>query len=255
LVAVVCKIQFIVRHLSTLVVIKTDGTLTTKTLGPPSIKFNVGLWHAAVGEEEPSTEDWLGEDVKDSIGNDLSVNIDVTGAISDTPNNWVNGPDDKSETTNGGEEISNLSALAKGSTATLESENPDDDKVGDACNGVPSPLLRGTLATEGGKETSQDHDNVGDEGNENVTSRDAGKKGEIEKKKRSGQTPVDISCPVNLTVNVLGGVWNVLVGLSDGGVVVRYTVSGGHGEVGERCKDDDQGRDDVIQALADWYAP
>jgi hypothetical protein len=39
-----------------------------------------------VGEEEPGTEDGLGEDVEDGVGNDLLVNVHVAGAISDTPN-------------------------------------------------------------------------------------------------------------------------------------------------------------------------
>ena len=38
-----------------------------------------------MGEEEPETEDWLGKNIKDGVGNDLSIDIDLTGAIGNTP--------------------------------------------------------------------------------------------------------------------------------------------------------------------------
>ena len=38
-----------------------------------------------MGEEEPEAEDGLSENVKDSVGNDLSIDIDIAGSISDTP--------------------------------------------------------------------------------------------------------------------------------------------------------------------------
>ena len=48
-------------------------------------KVDVGLGHANVGEEQPGSEDGLGEDVEDSVSNDLLVDIHLAGAISDTP--------------------------------------------------------------------------------------------------------------------------------------------------------------------------
>lgn len=46
-----------------------------------------------MGEEEPGTEDGLGEDVKDGVGDDLLVNGGGAGAVSDTPDteNGVSG--------------------------------------------------------------------------------------------------------------------------------------------------------------------
>lgn len=73
-------------HLSTLVVItNTDGTLASDAVGPEATEVDVGLWHADMGEEEPGTEDWLGEDVEHSVRDDLLVNVHVAAAISDTP--------------------------------------------------------------------------------------------------------------------------------------------------------------------------
>lgn len=38
-----------------------------------------------MSEQKPKTENSLGEYVKDSIGNDLSINANVAGAIGNTP--------------------------------------------------------------------------------------------------------------------------------------------------------------------------
>lgn len=73
-------------HLGTLVVVTdADGTLLAETLAPEATELNVGLGDGGVGEEEPGTEDGLGEDVKDGVGDDLLVNVHVAGAIGDTP--------------------------------------------------------------------------------------------------------------------------------------------------------------------------
>lgn len=39
-----------------------------------------------MGKEEPEAEDRLGHNVKDCVANNFSVNIDVAGTISNTPN-------------------------------------------------------------------------------------------------------------------------------------------------------------------------
>jgi len=38
-----------------------------------------------MGEEEPEAKDWLGKNIEDSVSNNLGVDIDVAGSISDTP--------------------------------------------------------------------------------------------------------------------------------------------------------------------------
>jgi len=38
-----------------------------------------------VCDQEPGTEDGLGEDVQNSVGDDLAVDREVAGAISNTP--------------------------------------------------------------------------------------------------------------------------------------------------------------------------
>lgn len=38
-----------------------------------------------MGKEEPESKDWLGEDIENGVGDDLSINIDVARSISNTP--------------------------------------------------------------------------------------------------------------------------------------------------------------------------
>lgn len=38
-----------------------------------------------MGEEEPEAEDGLGEDIENGVGNDLSININLAGAVGNTP--------------------------------------------------------------------------------------------------------------------------------------------------------------------------
>ena len=68
-----------------IIVTHTDAALRAKTLGPEAAKVDVSLWHARVGEEEPSTEDWLGEDVENGVGDDLLVDVQVARAVGNTP--------------------------------------------------------------------------------------------------------------------------------------------------------------------------
>lgn len=73
------------RRLST-VVLETNSTLATEAVGPEATEIDVGLGDVGVGDQEPETEDGLGENVKNSVGNDLSINGELARAIGDTPN-------------------------------------------------------------------------------------------------------------------------------------------------------------------------
>jgi hypothetical protein len=47
--------------------------------------FNLRAGHAVVSEEQPEAKDWLGEDIENGIGNNLSVEPNKTRAIGDAP--------------------------------------------------------------------------------------------------------------------------------------------------------------------------
>lgn len=133
---------------------------------------------------------------------------------------WVGSPEDQSETSNGSEKASKLVTLGHGLSTTVDGQVPDDNQVSDACNGIVAPLLRSTFGAESSKKTSQDHNEVSSEGHQDVATVESSNEAEIKKEKRSGQAPVDVTCPVNLAVDVLGGVRDVLVGGSHGNDVV-----------------------------------
>lgn len=75
-----------IMHLSTLLVVtNTDVALRVEAVRPEATEVDVGLRHAGVAEEEPETENGLGEDIKNSVGDDLSVNAGLAGTVSNTP--------------------------------------------------------------------------------------------------------------------------------------------------------------------------
>merc|ERR1739838_356565 len=208
------------RRLSALVVVTdADLALAAEALRPEAAELNVALRHALVGEQEPGTEDRLGEDVKDGVGDDLLVRVHVAGAVSNTPDDGVDGPDDEDEATNGSEEVADLATLVHGHAAAVVGELPDNDEVSNAGNGVPAPLLRGALSAVGGEETSQDHDQISDDGDQDAAAVHASEQAQVEQQERGGNGPVDVTGVVDLTVDVVGGVRDVLV------IVMRVVIT------------------------------
>ena len=165
----------------------------------------------------------------------------------------VDGPDDEGEATNGSEEVANLATLGGGGVAAVEDELPDNNEVGNAGNGVPAPLLGGLLRAERGEKAGEDHDDVGNDGNQDVGTGKTSEQGQVEEEERSGDGPVNVASPVDLAVDVVLGGRDVLVVLFLGGVVVTNTVAAGHGEVGQSGKGDNEGGQDVVQTLGLGY--
>lgn len=67
------------------IITKADTAPRGKTVGPEATEVDVDVCHLGMGSEEPGTEDWLGEDVKNSVSDDLMVNGSNAGAIGNTP--------------------------------------------------------------------------------------------------------------------------------------------------------------------------
>lgn len=160
---------------------------------------------------------------------------------------WVSGPENQSVASNGQEERSNLLAPGVGLSTAVDGQMPDDDQVGDAGDGVPAPLLRGALAAKGGKQASKDHDDISNDGHEDVSAIEAGKETEVEQKQRCGQSPVNIASPEDLTLDLGSGVRNVVVLVADNGLVDRHSVTGCHGKVGEGSNDDNESGNDMVE--------
>lgn len=162
----------------------------------------------------------------------------------------VGSPEDEGEASEGAEQGADLVALAHGHGTAVNCKVPDDKEVRNAGNGIPAPLLGSALTAESGKETGQDHDEVGDDGQQGVATAKAGEQAKVEEEEGCGQAPVDVAGPVDLAEDVLERVGNVLVGLGDDNVVVADAVTSGHGKVGDGSSHDDQGGDDVVETLA-----
>lgn len=133
-------------------------------------------------------------------------------------------------------------------TTAVEGKLVDNDQVCNASNGVPSPLWS-LLNSEGSEETGQDHDDISDNGDEDIGTTEACKEAEIEEQEWGSDAPVYVTGPVNLTVDGLEGVGEVLLRLLDGNLVVRDTIIDSHGEIGDHSKGGDERSQDVEEAL------
>lgn len=203
---------------------------------------------ASVCKQEPEAKDRLGKNIEDGISHDLGIHAPLAGTISNTPDNWIESPEDEGEGTNGGKEVSGGAVLARRSTASWNDELVHNDEVSSAGHGIVSPL--GTLSgTEGGKETEENHEHISDYGDEDVGTIQASEEGQIEEKEWGGDTPVDVPSPEDLAVDMLNGIWGMLVDLLDNDVGEGGTVAGGHGEVGDGSKGGDESRQDVEETF------
>lgn len=87
-------------RLSTLIIITdADGTLGTSSIGPVATNVGSGVAVLAGSGDDPETEDSLGENIEDSVDDDLGADLDLPGATSSTPDaatilvsiNWLGG--------------------------------------------------------------------------------------------------------------------------------------------------------------------
>ena len=157
---------------------------------------------------------------------------------------WVDGPKDKRESGNSSEESAGLGVLGHDNVTAVNSELVNNDEVGNASHGVVTPF-GSSLLSEGSEETSEDHNDVSNNGNENVGTAEAAEEAEIQKQKWGGHTPVDVTGPVNLTVNGVECVGEMLLGVLDLNFVDGDAVTNSHGEIGDRGKGGDKGSQDM----------
>jgi hypothetical protein len=214
----VILIPFIVklcaRHL--LVITNSQRAFRAQSVAPES--FN-GSGISAMCEQQPETKDRLGKNVQDGIGDDLGVNAPLPGAIANTPDDWVQSPENEGEATNGSKKLGGGAALAHGCTTARDDKLVNDDEISNASNGIPSPLLTIVLA-KSSKETSKDHDDICNDGNKDASTVHTSQESQVEEEKWCSQAPVDVSGPEYLTEDVFNGIRNVLVYLLDNDMCV-----------------------------------
>jgi len=223
-------------------------------MGPEAVDVQACLRNAIVSEQEPEAKDRLSEDVEDSIGDDLGVDTNGAGSDSDTPDDRVESPNDQGISSDGSEECSRLVRPGHGRSTSINDELVHDDEVGNASPGIVSPLLGLIVGNEGSEEAGDDHNEIGHDGNENAGSVEAGKEAEIKEEEGSGEGPVDVTGPVDLTVDVLVDVWEAFLSLflEDMDDVEAGPVAGGHGIVRDEGEGGDEGGEDVEESFVSW---
>lgn len=224
--------------LRTLVIIDADGTLVAQAMAPPAIDHRGGI--PAVREQQPEAKDGLGQDVEDGVGDDLAVDGPDARSFGQAPHDGVQGPEDQGVADQGGEELRGARILGAHGPTAGNGQLVDDDEVRQTRDGVPAPFLAGAVA-EGGEETGQNHGDVGGEGDEGVGAAETGQEGQVEQDERGGDGAVDVASPEDLSEDVLDRGGGVLVGFLDHDVRETVSITRGHGEVGERGKEGDEG--------------
>lgn len=143
----------------------------------------------------------------------------------------VGSPENGGVDRDGDKEAAELLALGAGVGSTVETQVPEDKDEGNAGDGVPAPLLRSVLGAESSEETGENHENIGNNHHDQVSTGHASKETKVEEQERSGDGPVDVTGPVDLTVGGGESVGNVVVLLTLNNLGQSNTVGGGHGEV------------------------
>jgi hypothetical protein len=73
-------------RLRAIILTKADSTLGVETVGPETSQLNIRLTHLSVGDQEPGTEDTLGKNIENGVGDDLAVDTNDASTVSKTPN-------------------------------------------------------------------------------------------------------------------------------------------------------------------------
>lgn len=199
-------------------------------------------------DQEPEAKDRLGKNIKNGIGHNLRVHRQDAASITKTPDDRIKSPENQSEASNSSEECSSLGVLCSSGLATSNCKDPYNHDVGNTSHSIVSPLLSPRCA-KGSEESGEHHDDISNNSDENIGTVYASKEAEIEEKKWGGDTPVDVTCPQDLTVDSLSKVWTTFNGglILDGSI--GFAVAGSHGEVGNCGKESDAGSKNVEQSL------
>jgi len=198
----------------------------------------------AVEEEQEVGEADLGGNIEDGVCDDLGVDGELVGSLSQGKDDWVSGPKDQGHSAEEDKETLGLSwSLVGGLHSAGEQHPPDGEETNtrDGKEGPPGSLARGVPGRNGStEETSDDHENVKEDDQHSVRWRETSEDSEGDEEERRGEQPVNVSGVVDLSVvDVVAG----LLGSVDRNVC--DTESGGHGEVRDHCDGENEGGEPV----------
>ena len=160
----------------------------------------------------------------------------------------IDGPKDQGEACDGDEKCSGLLVLVLNNATSVDGKLVDDDKISNASHGIPSPF-RAFIDGDSSEETGQHHDDVSNDSDEDVGTTEPGKEGEVQQQEWGRQGPVNVTCPVDLTVNVGEGIREVLLGVLDGDHILRDTSLDSHAIVRNGGEGSNKGSQNVEQAF------
>jgi hypothetical protein len=170
--------------------------------------------NVAATEGEHGTEDWLGEDVENTVEDGLRVWRDDVATLAKAPGDWVDEPEEDSLGTAEEEDLANLRADGKGMLVRNLGNVVCNEEKGENCEDEATPLV--SACNESTNKTSDNCDLVNEDSPEDGGPWETGSQEQIHEKKLHrlaaaearrrmftywcGNEPIDVSDVEDLTV-------------------------------------------------------
>lgn len=97
--------------------------------------------NVAVTEGEHGTEDWLGEDVENTVEGGLRVGRDDVATLAKAPGDWVDEPEEDSPDNSEGEDLTNLRANGRGMLVRNPGNVLCNEEKSEHCEDEVTPLV------------------------------------------------------------------------------------------------------------------
>lgn len=170
------------------------------------------------GKDDDGSPQRLGNDVEDSKEENLGVGRDVASTLTKDEGDGVEGPNDEESKRDLVVEAADLLRAEVAVAASRPDEGVEDVEHRRDGDGKEDPA--GTnVRVETGDETSDDHGDVGKDGNEDLAKGHTGQEGNVEDQERGGDEPVDVAGYEDLT---LGRVTRVVTLVGEGAALREW---------------------------------
>jgi len=194
-----------------------------------------------VRKYKPEAETCFGQNVKNCVNNGFKVGVDDSEAVTQGEHNRVGSPQDDGEDGKTVVQPGDVVRLQPSRLAAGPKKGVEDEDQEYAGEDKPAPHSQGPPRVQPSYQPSDDHRFIHKHDGEDVQPGETGEQTEIEQKKRSCQSPINITSPENLSEKSDLLALNSLVALVDPSV----TSFSGHRIVAESCDAGDQGGKDV----------
>lgn len=155
------------------------------------VQTKSGRVNVTVAPDEKSTKDWLSQDIKNAIKDGFRVRRDVVATLAKAPSNRVKSPQKRSQGTTLQKSGADILTHCVGVLPSFPCKLVDDVEQSSATKGEVSPLVAG--ANESASKTSDDHNLIDEDGEENRRPGHASGEKQVGEQKGSGNDPVDVA--------------------------------------------------------------